>query len=646
MITRQKKINILPAVKIAIKVLHFKRLSSLARFKDQRDRLMASRSWIFKKNAKRSHGGRSRLGKRRPTITNGCLSEREKIGKRVIAPEGISVIYPGTNILQRIRSTRKSRLNNVVVRTSVPNPLRNFSSYVPGGSFTDPLNLKAIGRGEEIPDAPPIPSPHATGYSPVAIYVPVNHNDPLGLLKEEEPNDLNPLCKLAGPKRKKKRAAKKKDVQISKETITLQNEATNTFIDQQNMSVVSPGDQQISQNNEHSVHIPSTSDDSMVQKVTPSDKDNCLCPKDKNNLDNYTKSESLLLDSESKVNLNSCKFDSCNEVKVSEKHVNGCFLAHRMHYLQEVLTDNQDLCVQNEREQKPSKFQTAMTSRDYRKMRSVLKIEPLDQTEIVQREKEYQENLKKECLDLGKSLPKEPAPRTDDSLISPVLRQSKKRHRSVSECPSEGASSSEETVGSKSTKLSNPNHSFSPDIAGRHKIRRSIYSCRNKQWAVSNNNLEPAPVKFSKNPVFKYGNYCRYYGYRTPDLEPDYRLHFFRKLWFEGKDVLDIGCNAGHVTIAIAQFFHPQKVVGMDIDHKLIRMARQNIRTHQTQANLREIKKYPISVTKYGPIESLPALTNPSNYFPKNIMFIQVRIFLFKSFFLSSAPHVHIFIWK
>lgn len=134
----------------------------------------------------------------------------------------------------------------------------------------------------------------------------------------------------------------------------------------------------------------------------------------------------------------------------------------------------------------------------------------------------------------------------------------------------------------------------------------------------------PTPMKFAKNPVFKHGNYSRYYGYRTPEMEPDLRLQYFRLEWFEGKDVLDIGCNAGHVTLAVAKLFHPQKIVGMDIDPNLIRAARQNIKRFQNLANKDEMKKYPVSMTEYGPIEPLPALTNPSNFFPKNIMFMQV----------------------
>jgi 7SK snRNA methylphosphate capping enzyme len=48
------------------------------------------------------------------------------------------------------------------------------------------------------------------------------------------------------------------------------------------------------------------------------------------------------------------------------------------------------------------------------------------------------------------------------------------------------------------------------------------------------------------------------------------RLRSFWREWFENKDVLDIGCNAGHVTLCVARDFNPKQIVGIDIDPKLI----------------------------------------------------------------------------
>ncbi|XP_057245063.1 7SK snRNA methylphosphate capping enzyme, partial [Malurus melanocephalus] len=81
---------------------------------------------------------------------------------------------------------------------------------------------------------------------------------------------------------------------------------------------------------------------------------------------------------------------------------------------------------------------------------------------------------------------------------------------------------------------------------------------------------------------FQYGNYCKYYGYRNPDVE-DARLRALRPEWFAGKEVLDVGCNVGHLTLSIAKRWAPSRVVGLDIDGRLIRSARQNIRHYLSE---------------------------------------------------------------
>ena len=49
----------------------------------------------------------------------------------------------------------------------------------------------------------------------------------------------------------------------------------------------------------------------------------------------------------------------------------------------------------------------------------------------------------------------------------------------------------------------------------------------------------------AKNEKFQYGNYNQYYGYRNPGNIEDMRLKFFKRNWFEDKEILDIGCNIG-----------------------------------------------------------------------------------------------------
>ena len=70
---------------------------------------------------------------------------------------------------------------------------------------------------------------------------------------------------------------------------------------------------------------------------------------------------------------------------------------------------------------------------------------------------------------------------------------------------------------------------------------------------------------------FQYGNYNRYYGYRNGG-GPDARLGCLRAEWFCGLDVLDVGCNIGHVTLTVARDHAPRRCVGLDIDSSLIKV--------------------------------------------------------------------------
>jgi 7SK snRNA methylphosphate capping enzyme len=47
--------------------------------------------------------------------------------------------------------------------------------------------------------------------------------------------------------------------------------------------------------------------------------------------------------------------------------------------------------------------------------------------------------------------------------------------------------------------------------------------------------------------------------------------------WFAGLRCLDVGCNAGHVTVAIGLHYKPLEILGVDIDRQLIAKARDNL---------------------------------------------------------------------
>lgn len=134
-------------------------------------------------------------------------------------------------------------------------------------------------------------------------------------------------------------------------------------------------------------------------------------------------------------------------------------------------------------------------------------------------------------------------------------------------------------------------------------------------------------VSSSKACNYKYGNYNRYYGYRKIcDVDP--RLVLFSKALFKGKDVLDIGCNIGHITLTIARDFEPKKIVGIDIDDSLIQTAIKNIPRYVTEKVVKD-ESFPISMPLlFGPLSSFPdqfKQLGSSQVFPRNTFFVTVN---------------------
>lgn len=87
-----------------------------------------------------------------------------------------------------------------------------------------------------------------------------------------------------------------------------------------------------------------------------------------------------------------------------------------------------------------------------------------------------------------------------------------------------------------------------------------------------------------QNSRYEFGNYDRYYGYRNLNAMMDVRLRVFEihKHLFLNKEVLDIGCNVGHISIAVARELGAKSVTGIDIDEKLIVRARKNLSSFVT----------------------------------------------------------------
>ncbi|KAK3919659.1 7SK snRNA methylphosphate capping enzyme [Frankliniella fusca] len=119
-------------------------------------------------------------------------------------------------------------------------------------------------------------------------------------------------------------------------------------------------------------------------------------------------------------------------------------------------------------------------------------------------------------------------------------------------------------------------------VHGHHHGHGHHAHARNQKFREKRNSSEPKiePKFRAKDVTFQYGNFNRYYGYRNPSSEPDLRLRCFAEYpeLFRDRDVLDIGCNVGHITLSIGRDFRARSVVGIDIDRKLIEIARKNVR--------------------------------------------------------------------
>ncbi|XP_076670679.1 7SK snRNA methylphosphate capping enzyme isoform X3 [Andrena cerasifolii] len=139
-----------------------------------------------------------------------------------------------------------------------------------------------------------------------------------------------------------------------------------------------------------------------------------------------------------------------------------------------------------------------------------------------------------------------------------------------------------------------------------------------------------------KDARFQYGNYNRYYGYRNSHRDMDPRLTVFaqRKELFIEKDVLDIGCNIGHITLSVARDLSAHSVTGIDIDRPLINIARKNIKHYvncvqspagNEDSRHQDVNFFPMSMPiNYGPVD-IPGFTKDKNHkgFPYNVTFVQ-----------------------
>uniref|UniRef100_K3X3X7 RNA methyltransferase n=1 Tax=Globisporangium ultimum (strain ATCC 200006 / CBS 805.95 / DAOM BR144) TaxID=431595 RepID=K3X3X7_GLOUD len=94
----------------------------------------------------------------------------------------------------------------------------------------------------------------------------------------------------------------------------------------------------------------------------------------------------------------------------------------------------------------------------------------------------------------------------------------------------------------------------------------------------------------------RVGNFRSYYTFRLGqsrqgELEEDPRLVVLEAQWFTGKRGLDIGCNSGDLTLAIAKRFEPSYLLGVDVDAQLVSRARTNLKEVIQQMRIEEAFK-------------------------------------------------------
>lgn len=100
-----------------------------------------------------------------------------------------------------------------------------------------------------------------------------------------------------------------------------------------------------------------------------------------------------------------------------------------------------------------------------------------------------------------------------------------------------------------------------------------------KEMISSTISMKSLPKFPADGKKYHYGNYDRYAGLRHLNEFMDIRLQVFLQYpeLFKNKDILDIGCNVGHMTISVARKLAPKSILGIDIDKELIARARRNL---------------------------------------------------------------------
>eukprot|EP01064_Diplonema_japonicum_P008095 TRINITY_DN15619_c0_g1_i1.p1 TRINITY_DN15619_c0_g1~~TRINITY_DN15619_c0_g1_i1.p1 ORF type:complete len:309 (+),score=78.82 TRINITY_DN15619_c0_g1_i1:54-980(+) len=111
-----------------------------------------------------------------------------------------------------------------------------------------------------------------------------------------------------------------------------------------------------------------------------------------------------------------------------------------------------------------------------------------------------------------------------------------------------------------------------------------------------------------RDKEYIYGNYDKYYGYRS--IVEDNRVKAIKRVKAElkGKAWLDIGCNNGQLTTVLATAMEARTILGIDIDGRLIERARKMMKKTEIPSS----SYFPLSCfAGFGglPVPSPPTIT-------------------------------------
>lgn len=148
-----------------------------------------------------------------------------------------------------------------------------------------------------------------------------------------------------------------------------------------------------------------------------------------------------------------------------------------------------------------------------------------------------------------------------------------------------------EPPASHSTPIGKPGSGDRTCGAGASRSSQSFHTPRSGSRAGPGGRQQQQQPHNQQKKKFQYGNYTKYYGYRNPGASEDPRVRVFRPEWFQGKDVLDLGCNSGHLTLYIAKILRPARILGLDIDSDLVHAARKNIRHYLSELQTQEARR-------------------------------------------------------